>query len=81
MSTKLAPRMRKKAMSSANKLCAAEARATTMKDVQMSTVTTAAVSPRARGESFMAWMIGELTYASRITGFGALAQLVRAEDS
>ena len=49
--------MRKKAMSKGSKWCAAEARATTMKDDQISTVTTAAVSPSAWGENFIRRMI------------------------
>lgn len=48
-----APRIRKKAISSGNRLCEADARAITMKDVQIRTVTKAAVRPMALGENFI----------------------------
>ena len=48
-----APRMRKNAISSGNKLCRADARAITMKDVHIRTVTKAAIRPMALGENFI----------------------------
>ena len=51
--TVLAPTMRKSAMSSGSKVCAAEARAMTMKEVQIRTVTTAAARPTVRAEKCM----------------------------
>ncbi|MEY3639604.1 MAG: hypothetical protein RIR68_2737, partial [Pseudomonadota bacterium] len=48
-----APKMRKKTMSKGKSVCDAEALATTMKDVQIITVRTAAVRPMALGDSFM----------------------------
>ena len=56
--------MRKKPMSSGRRVCAADALATTMKDDQISTVSTAQVSPRALGESFMRGMINPSQYQS-----------------
>ena len=55
-----APRMRKNAISSGNKLCEADARAITMKDVHIRTVTKAAIRPMALGENFI---LSELCYA------------------
>ena len=49
----LAPKMRAHAMSSGNKVCDAEARATTMKDVQMRTVMTADSRPTVWGDKAM----------------------------
>ena len=48
-----APRMRKNAISSGNKLCEADARAITMNDVHIRIVTKAAIRPMALGENFM----------------------------
>ena len=45
--------MRKKAMSSGNKLCEADARAMTMNEVHMRMVTKAARRPMVLGENFM----------------------------
>ena len=53
-STELAPRMRRNPMSKGNKLCDADALAITIKEVHMSTVVTAAMSPTVRGEKFIA---------------------------
>jgi hypothetical protein len=52
--------MRKKAISSGNKLCEADARAITMKDVHIRTVTKAAIRPMALGENFI---FSELCFA------------------
>lgn len=46
----------------------------TMKEAQISTVTTAAVSPRALGQSFIETMIGELGYAYKNACCGSIKQ-------
>ncbi len=56
--------MRKKPMSRGRRVCAADALATTMKEDQISTVSTAQVSPRARGESFIRGMISPSRFQS-----------------
>mgnify|MGYP000934239670 CR=1 FL=1 len=48
-----APKMRKKAISSGNKLCEADARAITMNEVHIRIVTKAAIRPMAFGENFI----------------------------
>ena len=58
--------IRKNPMSRGRSVCVADALATTMKDDQISTVSTAQVSPRALGESFMQGMINPSPFQSRV---------------
>ena len=72
-STRLAPVMRSRAMSNGVRVRWAEARAMTMKPVQMVTVTTAASKPTARGEKRM----GGLSVAGADGAGGGRARVAR----